>query len=118
LIFNVARTALIALRRDRAALALSFILPVVFFSIFAVIFGGDRNSTPRISIIVVDEDQSQASRNLLVGLKREGSLDVRTRPSSKHGVKRPDYSAASAEAAVKAADAPVALIIPPGFGHP
>ena len=33
---------MVSLRRDRGALALSFILPVVFFSIFAVIFGGRR----------------------------------------------------------------------------
>ncbi len=119
MIINVARTALIALRRDRAALGLSFILPVVFFSIFAVIFGGSRNSTPRITVIVVDEDQRQASRNLVEGLRREKSLEVRTRPASKNGVKLSDYNAASAEAAVKAGDAPVALIIPRGFGqHP
>jgi hypothetical protein len=53
-----------SLRRDRAAqgLALSFILPIVFFSIFAVIFGGRRDTTPKVSVIVVDEDHSRASR--------------------------------------------------------
>ena len=49
MIFNIVRTALIALRRDRASLALSFILPIVFFSIFAVIFGGQHDSTPKIN---------------------------------------------------------------------
>lgn len=39
MIFHVARTALIALKRDRGALVLSFVLPIAFFSIFAVIFG-------------------------------------------------------------------------------
>jgi ABC-2 type transport system permease protein len=117
LIFNIVRTALIALRRDRASLALSFILPIAFFSIFAVIFGGQHNSTPKIKVIVVDEDQSQASRDLLRGLQRESSLVISTRPSSKNsGAELPDYTAATAEAAVKAGDVPVALIVPSGFG--
>ena len=118
MIFNIVRTALIALRRDRAALALSFILPISFFSIFAVVFGGSRDSTPKIRVIVVDEDQSQASRDLVRGLEREGSLVVSTKPQSKSkGAELPDYTAATAEAAVKAGDVPVALIIPRGFGE-
>lgn len=121
MIFNIVRTALIALRRDRAALALSFILPVVFFSIFAVIFGGQHDTTPKISVIVVDEDQSEASRDLVGALERESSLVVSTRPDakSKTAPPPPEYTAASAEAAVRAGDAPVALIVPRGFGqHP
>lgn len=111
---------MIALRRDRASLALSFVLPIAFFSIFAAIFGGQRDSTPRIKIIVVDEDKSQASRDMVRGLKFESSLDVSTKPTSKaKGAELPDYTAATAEAAVKAGDVPVALIVPRGFGeHP
>ena len=121
LIFNIVRTALIALRRDRASLALSFILPIAFFSIFAVIFGGQHDSTPKINVIVVDEDQSRASHDLVQGLERESSLVISTRPASKSktAAPLPEYTAATAEAAVKAGDAPVALIIPQGFGqHP
>lgn len=120
MIANVVRTALIALRRDRAALALSFILPIAFFSIFAVIFGGQRNSTPKIKVIVVDEDQSRASHDLVGGLQRESSLVVVTQSDAKaNAAGQPDYTSATAEAAVKAGDAPVALIIPQGFGlHP
>jgi ABC-2 type transport system permease protein len=118
LIVPIIRTAMVSLRRDRAALALSFILPITFFSIFAVIFGGRRDSVPKITIIVVDEDQSEASRKLVNGLEREGSLVIRTRPASDNkGVQPPEYTAASAEAAVKAGDVPVALIVPHGFGE-
>ena len=118
MIFNIVRTALIALRRDRASLALSFILPIAFFSIFAFIFGGQRDSTPKIKVIVVDEDRSQASRDLVRGLQGESSLVVSTKPPSKSkAAETPDYTAATAEAAVKAGDAPVALIIPHGFGQ-
>jgi ABC-2 type transport system permease protein len=118
LIFNIVRTALIALKRDRASLALSFILPIAFFSIFAVIFGGQHDSTPKIKVIVVDEDQSRASRDLVRALQRESSLVISIRPSSKSkGAELPEYTAETAEAAVKAGDVPVALIIPHGFGQ-
>jgi ABC-2 type transport system permease protein len=118
LITPIVRTAIVSLRRDRAALALSFILPITFFSIFAVIFGGQHDSTAKINVILVDEDRSRASLDLVRGLQREDSLVVRTRPSSKSKTAEPlpEYTAATAEAAVKAGEAPVALIIPHGFG--
>jgi ABC-2 type transport system permease protein len=117
LIFAIVRTAVMGLRRDRGALSLSFILPVVFFSIFAVIFGGRRDTTPKVAVLVVDEDHSHASDRLVQGLLREGSLVVRTRPAPAKGVAQPEYTASTAEAAVKAGDAPVALIVPQGFGE-
>ncbi|MFZ0780725.1 MAG: ABC transporter permease, partial [Candidatus Sulfotelmatobacter sp.] len=120
MIWNVARTALIALRRDRGAMVLSFVLPLAFFTIFAVIFGKENNSTPKVTLIVVDQDKSGASENLVKALEQEGSLWVHLSPVTDKGVRSgPDYTAATAEAAVKAGDAPVALIIPAGFGqHP
>lgn len=118
MILPIIRTAMVSLRRDRAALALSFILPITFFSIFAVIFGGRRDTVPKITVIVVDEDQSQVSRELVKGLEREGSLVIRTRPASNNkGVEPAEYTASTAEAAVKAGDVPVALIVPHGFGE-
>jgi ABC-2 type transport system permease protein len=117
LIFPIVRTAMISLRRDRGALALSFILPIAFFTIFAVIFGGRRDHTPKVKILLVDEDHGTASRRLIQGLERETSLSVNTRPAPKQGVEQPDYTATTAEAAVKDGAAPVALIIPHGFGE-
>ena len=113
---SIIRTALVSLRRDRAALSLSFVLPVVFFSIFAVIFGGRRDSTPRVTVIVADEDHSRASERLVKGLQSEQSLNVKTSPDAKAGVPQPEYTAVTAEAAVKAGTASVALIVPHGFG--
>jgi ABC-2 type transport system permease protein len=120
LILAIARTALAGLRRDRASLALSFVLPIAFFTIFAMVFGGQRDTIPRVHVIVVDEDHSAASRELVRGLEREGALQVSTHPEAKqHASTPPDYTAASAEAAVKSGDVPVALIIPVGWGaHP
>ena len=118
MIYSIVRTAFISLRRDRGALALSFVLPIAFFTIFAVIFGGRHDTTPKITVIVADEDHSRVSEQLVKALTAE-SLIVKTRPEPKSGVEQPQYTAANAEAAVREGAAPVALIIPPGFGkHP
>jgi ABC-2 type transport system permease protein len=117
MISAIVRTAFVSLRRDRGALALSFILPVVFFSIFAVIFGGHRDTTPKIKVIVVDEDHSRASQRLVDGLKQEASLKIKTRPGPVKDVEQPEYTSATAEAAVKDGTAPVAIVIPHGFGE-
>jgi len=117
LISAIVRTALVSLRRDRGALALSFILPVVFFSIFAVIFGGRRDTTSKVHVLVVDEDHSRASGRLVQGLKQEGSLVVKTRPEPVKDAEQPEYTAATAEIAVKEGVGPIAIIIPHGFGE-
>ncbi len=117
MISAIVRTATVSLRRDRAALALSFILPVVFFTIFAVIFGGRRDTTPKVNLLVVDEDRSRTSQRIVQGLKQEGSLVVKTRPDPVKGAEQPEYTAATAEVAVKEGSAPVAVIIPHGFGE-
>ena len=39
MIWSIVRNGFRGLRRDRAALILSFVLPIAFFSIFAYVFG-------------------------------------------------------------------------------
>jgi ABC-2 type transport system permease protein len=117
LIIPIVRTALVALRRDRVSLVLSFVVPIAFFSIFAVVFAGQHDTVPKIKIIVVDEDQSRASQQLVKGLESDGSLNVMTKPEpTKDLPQASDYTAATAEDAVKAGDVSVALIVPHGWG--
>jgi ABC-2 type transport system permease protein len=117
LITPIIRTAIIALRRDRVSLVLSFVVPIAFFSIFAVIFGGQHDTVPRVKVIVVDEDRSRVSQQLVKGLQNDGSMIVSTRPAPTKNQPSPsDYTAVTAEAAVKAGDVSVALIVPRGFG--
>ena len=121
MILAILKTGFRALRRDRAAFVLSFIVPIVFFTIFGIIFGGQHmDTTPRVNLIVVDQDHSVASQRLVQGLLHEGSLNAFTRPAQEKGGPAPaDYTAAGAEAAVKAGVAPAAVVIPRGFGeHP
>jgi len=120
MIAAIVRNGFRALRRDRGALILSFILPIAFFSIFGAIFGGMGSSTPRVSVLVVDEDRSPFSERLVRALLQEPSLDASSHPKAKKGEPVPaDYTAAGAETAVKQGEASAALIIPKGFGaHP
>jgi ABC-2 type transport system permease protein len=102
----VVRAGLLNLRRDRAALMLSFIVPIVFFSIFAGIFGAQRSKTPRVTVAIADEDRSERSKQLVAALRAESALKVVDQ----------QFDARSAEAYVRKGDAPVALVIPKGFG--
>jgi ABC-2 type transport system permease protein len=116
MILAVVRTHFARLKRDRAALVLSFVVPVVFFSVFASIFGGARSATPRIRLIVVDEDGSENSRRFAAALKSEKSLNVLPSPGPKAALSDLPFDRASAEQGVRAGTAPLALIIPKGFG--
>lgn len=112
MIFSVVRTGWLNLRRDRAALILSFIVPIVFFSIFAGIFGAQRSKTPKVTMAIADEDHSERSKQLIEALKAESALKIVE--SKKDDPAK--FTATSAEAYVRAGDAPVALVIPKGFG--
>jgi ABC-2 type transport system permease protein len=112
MIASVVRAGWLNLRRDRAALMLSFIVPIVFFSIFAGIFGAQKSKTPKTTVVIADLDHSDSSRRLTEALKRESALDVVTAPNKS----TTPFDAQSAEAYVRAGDAPVALVIPKGFG--
>jgi len=56
------RISWLALVRDRWALVLSFVVPIAFFSILALVFGGigDRR-LPTVRLAVLDEDRTDAS---------------------------------------------------------
>jgi ABC-2 type transport system permease protein len=91
---------------------LSFIVPVVFFSIFAGIFGAQKSKTPKTTVLIADLDRSDTSRRLIEALRREPALDVVLTPKKS----TTPFDVQSAEATVREGDAPVALIIPKGLG--
>jgi hypothetical protein len=65
------------LARDRASLLLSFLLPVAFFSVTALAFGGAAGSgTPRVPLLVTDLDGSPASRSLRETLARDETIKL------------------------------------------
>jgi ABC-2 type transport system permease protein len=105
------------LRRDRVAQLLTFLLPIVFFSIFAVVFGGRQtgNRTPKVAVAVADEDGTELSRRLVAGLRREPSLEVRTTVKGKGATKEAALTRQTAEHLVRVGDVPVAIVLPKGL---
>ncbi len=94
-------TQLLALVRDRGALAMSFVLPVIVYVVFAAIFASASGDELRLKVALSDEAASPLSRRLGAALERDGALRV-VRPA-------PD-SAAGAEALVTAGTVDVAVI--------
>jgi ABC-2 type transport system permease protein len=114
----IVRTSFRALRRDRGAFILTFVLPVAFFSIFAVIFSQSRSGANKVSVAIVDEDHTAASQRLVAALEHEATLNAFTAPKPKKDQPAPaPYTAESALAGVKAGDFQAALIIPKGFSQ-
>lgn len=102
------------LRRDRVAQAMTFALPVLFFTIFATVFGNQgNNTTSKIRVAVVDEDGSDFSRRIVEGLQKESGLRVRTTVDAEGKGALLDRNAA--QTLVKNGDVPVAVVLPKGL---
>lgn len=113
------RIGWIQVKRDRVVQALTFLLPIMFFSIFALVFGNQSNPTSRVRVAIVDEDQSDYSHALVTALETEGGLQVirtATETARTEGQAPVLLTRASAEAMVRAGDLPVAVVIPKGLG--
>ncbi|QDU86503.1 ABC-2 family transporter protein [Planctomycetes bacterium Pla163] len=95
--------------RDRGALFLTFVLPLVFFTIFALIFGGTAGSgggdLKPLRVVAIDEDASGLSAKLLDGLFEAAALD------RLDGVETVD----AAVVLVREGDADAAVVVPAGF---
>ena len=100
------------MKRDRVAQMLTFLLPILFFSIFASVFGGrGGDSTPQVAVAVADEDGSELSRRVIAALQKEKALRVRADAAG-----NPALDRAAAERLVRNGDVPVAIVIPKGMG--
>jgi linearmycin/streptolysin S transport system permease protein len=116
MILTLLRVSWTNLKRDRVAQALTFLLPILFFSIFATVFGNQgRQTTATIRVAVVDEDGSELSRRIVNGLREEKSLRVRATASPEDKGAPLDY--AGAEQLVRSGDVPVAIVLPKGLGE-
>ncbi|MFN8589061.1 MAG: ABC transporter permease [Candidatus Eisenbacteria bacterium] len=107
------------LSRDRVAQVMTFVLPIGFFSIFALVFGGNSGSqTPRVHVLVVDESRTETSANLVKLLGEEDGLLVQSRAKAAGAGPRDSavvLTRARAEALVRSGEAPVALVLPAGL---
>jgi linearmycin/streptolysin S transport system permease protein len=114
MIGTLLRIGFINLRRDRVAQALTFLLPVMFFSIFASVFGNQRNSMSRIYVPVADEEHSEYSRKLVKALAAEGGLKIQTTTKEDGGE---ELTRETAEALVRGGQFSVAIVLPKGFSE-
>jgi len=111
------------LKRDRVALFLTFLMPLVFFSIFAAIFGnmggsGESGAMKALRVLAVDEDGSDVSRALLASLAAEDSLDVAAAPDANEETPEPaSWTRDSAYREVRGGRAAAAVVVPRGFGE-
>ncbi len=100
------RISWLNLRRDRVALALTFVLPLILFSIVASVFEAleARESQPVPTALVLEGDDAVSLR-LAEMLRRQPGLDV---------VRRPGTTDDRDEAlrAVRSGELPVAVIVP------
>lgn len=114
--WTMLRIGWLNLKRDRVALVLTFVLPIVFFSIFAMIFSGmsGGGNLAEVELVVVDEDASDVSRRLVRAIQNE--------PGFK-GPRRNDRQAVAMDSVeramklVKERDCDAALVIPKGYGE-
>jgi ABC-2 type transport system permease protein len=113
MILTLLRTGWLNLKRDRVAQALTFLLPIVFFSIFASVFAGQGSATSRIRVAIVDEDHSDLSGRILEGLQKETTLRVTTTG----GDPAAPLDRAAGERLVRNGDVPVTVVIPKGLGE-
>ncbi|MEJ2516220.1 MAG: ABC transporter permease [Gammaproteobacteria bacterium] len=120
---TVFRIAWLNLTRDRVALALTFLLPIAFFTIFALIFGspgprGPTESRP-LDVIVVDEDRTGVSARLLEALEaREGLAVTRRLPGDDQAPPAGTLPTRDdARRAVRSGEFEAAVVIPAGFGQ-
>lgn len=107
----------LCLKRDRIAQGMTFVLPVIFYSIFALIFGSMSSRgalTAKVRLSLVDEDGSEASRRFVATLTAEPALRVN---SDTTGLPEEPPTHDEAVARVRSGKTPVALIIPKGFGE-
>jgi ABC-2 type transport system permease protein len=116
----LARVSWTHLSRDRAAQVMSFLLPMAFFSIFAIIFGGaaGNSSTRRVTALAVDESRTPISAALVKALAADSSLRVITDwapAGAGRDAAAVPITRARAESLVRAGEAPVAYVLPAGL---
>jgi len=76
MIVTVLLVSLQRLFHNRVELLLTFVVPIAFFSIFAIIFGGavGTGATPKIKVVAVDNVKSPQSQAIMTSLHETAGL--------------------------------------------
>ncbi len=91
---------------DTRAVIMAFAAPILIGSFFGYVFGGNQNKkeSTRLEVLFVDQEQGLVAKQLLASMQQDANLEVT--PSALE----------PAREAVHKGKAPVAIIIPVGFG--
>lgn len=103
----VFRAMALAFLRDRAALAMSLVLPIAVFLVFATIFSGASGEQLRVTVAIADEVGSPETQRLVRALAHDPAIE-------RSGT---DLSGAAVRERVRAGAADVGLIVRAG-GRP
>lgn len=113
MITAVLRVSWINLKRDRVALALTFVLPIVFFSVFALVFGGmDRDSNRVIEAALVVEEPTDSALRMRDVLMSSKGLRLVTADRVGRALTR-----SQALELVQGGQVDVTIVIPEGFSE-
>jgi len=132
MIFALIKAQCISLVRDRKAMLLTFALPCVMFTVFAIIFGSGSAGAEKgkLKVIVLDQDGTRSSGRLVDSLKAMDNLEVTLMENTITGNSRPQnqtaatttdgnevFSDAMKQAAmsVRGGNASAAVILPAGL---
>ena len=76
--YNIIRKELLSFIKDRRAMVLSFIVPIALISVFALAFGGvgKGSSVSKIPLLVVDEDHSPLTKEIIAGIDSVKMLEI------------------------------------------
>lgn len=111
MISTILRVNWLLLRHDPVAQMITMVVPIFFFSIFALIFGGSTGEeTPQVAVALVDEAATPASLALTAALSADPSLAISH--GSEDGT---PYERDGLRLLVSEGSLPVAVVIPEGF---
>lgn len=97
------RKDLAAFLRDRRALMVSIVTPIVIAAFFGFLFGGGGGAA-RLPVGIVDQDGSDFSKSIVTDLSADPALAAETLPQSE------------ARERVRTGKLRAAVVLPPGFG--
>jgi len=99
----ISRKEVLQLRRDPRSLAMGFLMPALLLVLFGSAITWDVN---RVTMALVDQDNSAASRDLVLAFESSGYFEIIARLAS----------SAAAEPLLDRAQAQIVLVVPPEFG--
>lgn len=119
MIATIFRIGLLRLWNNPLEVVLMFGVPIVFFSIFALIFSrgiGSGKSAP-IDVVFVDQDLSETTSRLIRRLDEAAGIKTSNRTSSWEGEQVVPLSEDKATEAIRAGDATLAVVFRADFGQ-